>query len=143
MSQENVEAVTFGFKLWGIAVSDPDVGRRRQASQAMAATYSPDAMIDFSRTTPDYSATDGPRGMVAWMEEARGAFTDLRVELVEAIDAGEAVVASARISGRGASSGVPVVLDYAYVFGLSGGQIVSAVSYPTLAQALQAVGLER
>jgi ketosteroid isomerase-like protein len=141
MSQENVEAVRLGFKLWGIAASDPDAGSRREASQAMAATYSPDAVIDFSRTTPDYPATKGPQRMVAWMEEARGSFTDLRVELVEAIDAGDAVVASARISGRGTTSGVPVVFDYAYVFGFSDGQVVSAVSYQALAHALQAVGL--
>ena len=142
MSKANVEAVTLGFRLWDIAVSDPDAGSRRDASQAMVAAYSPDAVFDFSRTTPDYSATEGTQGMVAWVEEARGSFTDLRVELVEAIDAGDAVVASARISGRGATSEAPVVLDYAYVFGFSGGQVVSAVSYLTMREALEAVGLE-
>jgi ketosteroid isomerase-like protein len=141
MSQGNVEAVRRGFKLWDIVLSDPDDAHRQEALKAMTAVYSPDAVIDFSRTTPDYPAAKGPQGMLAWMDEAGAAFVDARVEMIDAVDAGDNVVASARISGRGSASGVPVVFTYAYVFGFTNGQVVSAVSYETFAAAREAVEL--
>ena len=46
----------------------------------MVAAYHPDAKLDFSRTLPDFPTTDVKEAMTAWIESARGTFTDVRLE---------------------------------------------------------------
>ncbi|HEY4451464.1 MAG TPA: nuclear transport factor 2 family protein [Solirubrobacteraceae bacterium] len=141
MSQENVDAIRAGFALWNLAVGDTSPMRRREALEEMAAVYHPEAEIDFSRTTPDYAATRGPAGMLAWMAAAQELFEQVQIEATDLIDAGDTVVAAVSVTGTGTSSRVPVALEYAYAFRFRDRQVVSATSYSTLEQARQAVGL--
>jgi ketosteroid isomerase-like protein len=54
-----------------------------------------------------YRGHEGVRRYLGTMEEE---FEDVRVEPVELIDAGEQVISSVRVSGRGKGSGAPVEL---------------------------------
>ena len=79
MSRENVESLRHGFELWNVASSDPDEKTWRAAMHEMVAAYHPDAKLDFSRTLPDFPTTDVKEAMTAWIESARGTFTDVRL----------------------------------------------------------------
>jgi ketosteroid isomerase-like protein len=141
MSQENVESLRHGFQLWNVASSDPDEKTWRAAMHEMVAAYHPDAKLDFSRTLPDFPTTDVKEGMTAWIESARGTFTDVRLEPTDIIDAGDAVVAGMRVTGTGALSGVNIDAEVFYVFGFRDGQVVAATTYLTRREALASVGL--
>jgi ketosteroid isomerase-like protein len=142
MSEQNVESLRHGFELWNVASSDPDEKVWRAAMDEMVAAYHPDAKIDFSRTLPDFPATTVKEAMAAWIESARGIFTDVKLEPTDIIDTGEAVVAGMRVTGKGSLSGLSVDAEVFYVFGFRDGQVVTATTYTTRREALADVGLE-
>jgi ketosteroid isomerase-like protein len=80
------------------------------------------------------------RRYLGTMEEE---FADLRIEPVELIDAGEQVISSVRISGRGKTSGAPVALTLISVSSLRNGMGYRVRNYPDMAAALEAAGLEQ
>jgi ketosteroid isomerase-like protein len=68
-------------------------------------------------------------------------FEDSRNEPQELIDAGDQVVVSARLTGRGKRSGAPVELTLTSVAAVRDGMFVRVRNYSTKAEALEAVGL--
>ena len=68
-------------------------------------------------------------------------WAERRLELREAIDAGDRVVALVHEYRRGKSSGVVVEADIALVYGFKEGKIVRIVPYMSQADALQAAAL--
>ena len=141
MSQENVRAIRLGFEHWNTAANDPDDGKRRDAMEKMAEPYHPDAVVDFSRTLPDYSPTRGSGSMIAWMTAAREAFTAVRIEPTEFIDTDKGIVVRVRVTATGSTSEAITELEFAYVFEFREGLVVSAISYRTVEEAREAVGL--
>jgi ketosteroid isomerase-like protein len=141
MSRENVATLRRGFELWRIAAGDPDEATWRAAMAEMLAGYHPEAVLDFSNTVPDYPSDDAVEAMTAWVESARGTFTELSIESTEIIDAGDAVAASMHITGKGVLSGIELDADYFYVFRFREGRIIAATTYLTRGEALKAVGL--
>jgi ketosteroid isomerase-like protein len=69
-------------------------------------------------------------------------WAERRLELREAIDAGDRVVALVHEYRRGKSSGVVVEADIALVYGFKEGKVVRIVPYMSQAEALEAAGLE-
>jgi uncharacterized protein len=134
MSQENVEVVRRGYKLFsegnlesvtdlisdeaelpdggGLGVGDTAAGTRR-----------------------------GPNGFLQGAQDALDAFEDYRVEPQEFIDAGDAVVVPVRISGRGRGSGATLEVRLVHLWVLRNGKAVRNEIYRTTAEALAAVGL--
>jgi ketosteroid isomerase-like protein len=142
MSQENVEMTRRGFALWNSALTAGGGAASDAAIAEMVDSYHADAIVDFSRTTPDLPIASGSGAMLGWMKDSAKNFSDVRVEATALVDAGDAVVAEAFISGTGASSGATLGMGLAYVFSYRDGKVASATSYPTLREALKAVGLE-
>jgi ketosteroid isomerase-like protein len=138
---ENVEGLRHGFELWNIAANDPDERSWRAAIAEMVAGYHPDAKLDFSRTLPDFPATGVTETMTTWIESARGTFTDVRIEPTEIIDAGDAVVAGMRVTGRGSLSGIGIDAEVFYVFSFRDGKVVAATTYMTRREAIADLGL--
>jgi ketosteroid isomerase-like protein len=141
MSEENVEAIRRGFELWNVAMGGGDEASRQTALRQMVEAYHPDAELDFSRTLPDFSPTRGRKAMISWTEGAREAFGEVRIEPVEYVDAGDAVVVRVRMLARGTSSGANVGGEFIYVFRDQDQQVISATTYRTMRNALEAVGL--
>jgi ketosteroid isomerase-like protein len=83
----------------------------------------------------------GHEGVRRYLGSMLHEFEDARNEPEELIDAGDQVVVSARISGRGKLSGAPVELTLTSVGSLRDGMIVRIRNYPNKAEALEAVGL--
>ena len=64
-----------------------------------------------------------------------------RPEVQEAVDLGERVMIVLRMSGRGSRSGVPVAQEGALIVTFDGDTLVSAKSFASKAEALEALGL--
>ena len=79
----------------------------------------------------------GPEGFLQASDEALEAFEDYRVEAEEFIDAGEAVVVSVRISGRGRASGAELEMRLAHLWVLRNGKVIRGEVYRTTEEALE------
>lgn len=130
MSEENVEIVRCAIEAYG-----------RQGLDGTLRYYDPE--IEWTSTgeyieRATYRGHDGLRRYLGTMEEE---FTDLRIEPVELIDAGEQVISSVRFTGRGKASGAPVEMTLISVGSLRDGLIYRVRNYPDMAEALEAAGL--
>jgi ketosteroid isomerase-like protein len=130
MSQENVEVVRRAIEAYG-----------RDGLEGSLRYYHPE--IEWTSTgdfiePATYVGHDGLRHYLGSMEAE---FEGLRIEPVELIDAGENVVSSVRISGRGKTSGAPVALMLVSVGSLRDGMVYRVRNYPDMAAARAAAGL--
>jgi ketosteroid isomerase-like protein len=141
MSEQKVDALRRGFELWSVALSDPDETTWRAAMAEMVESYHPDALVDFSRTVPDFPAAEARAAMTSWVEDARGTFSAVHVEPTEMVDGGDAVMAAMRITGVGTLSGATMEAPFFYVFRYRGEQVISATTYKSRDEALAALGL--
>jgi ketosteroid isomerase-like protein len=90
---------------------------------------------------PDPSAHVGRDAFERLLDGFLESFSELRFDLLEVIDAGDRVIASTMIHGRGAVSGASVEDAYVIVYRLRGGLVVEGWEYRTEQEALEAVGL--
>jgi ketosteroid isomerase-like protein len=103
-SQENVRLARHGFALWNAAIDGADAARSRAALQEMVGMYHPEAVLDYTRTLPDFPATRGTEAIGAWLSETRGVFASVRFEPLDFIDISDAVVVPVRVAGEGAAA---------------------------------------
>ena len=132
MSQENIDLVLRLLE-----------ANARRDWDAVYAEYAPD--IEWEDTSGLWGDWGVARGHAALREAWRGWFEifgevswHLDEELVEA---GEDVVATYDVRGRGRESGAPVQQRITLVWSVHGGKVVRVRSYGERAEALQAVGL--
>ncbi len=130
MSQENVEIVRRAFEAFEregldgyLRYLDPEIEWTPTGAWIEAATYR------------------GHEGVRRYLGSIEAEFDDLRVEPVRLIDAGEQVISSVRISGRGKTSGASVELTLISVGRLRDGMAYRIRNYPDMAAALEAAGL--
>jgi ketosteroid isomerase-like protein len=129
VSQSNVEVVQRLFELFAEEGIEP-------ALEVMH----PDIVIeippDMSAEPDTYRGHDGVRRYFAGFD---GMLDEVSYEAVEIIPVGDAVVASARMSGRGVSSGLDVGIDAYVVHELADGKVVRITPYPDLESARAAL----
>jgi ketosteroid isomerase-like protein len=130
MSQENVEVIVRAFE---VARTDPE---------SFLTFCDPEIEWDESRFMPEPRLYHGHDGVREFWRGWAGTWEDFEAEVEQAIDAGdEAVVVHVRIAGRGRASGAPVALRFGQVWTVRDGKIVRMLTFPTFAEALEAVGL--
>jgi ketosteroid isomerase-like protein len=139
MSQENVQTTRRGFELWNIAMGAGDEASRRSALEQMIQHYHPDVELDFRRTLPDFAPTRGREAMISWTEGAHEVFGAVRVEALDYVDTGDAVVVRVRIDAQGALSGASAGAEFVYLFRFRARQVIAATTYQTSTEALEAV----
>lgn len=102
--------------------------------------YTEDAAIDFSETTVDSGAVQGPLGIKRFLDNARGALGSVRFEPLQVIDLDDHTLAlSVRVSGRGGSTGLEMSTEIAYLNRVTDdGRICASKTYRTLEDALAA-----
>jgi ketosteroid isomerase-like protein len=131
MSEANVEIVRRCFGLWA-----------NRDFSALPEVAQPDLVLDVSRRVFNpavYRGLDGFRRFVRDVDEIWEGF---RFDPEELIDAGDHVVASARISGRGRGSGIETEMDEFSVWTVRDGKVSSIIGgFRDRADALEAVGL--
>ena len=129
MSQENVEIVRAGFEAWN-ASGEPDFS-----------IYHPALVYHPRADEPDPSPHIGRE---AFEQLALGfveALSTVKFDVDELIDAGDQVIASTVLHGRGSASGADVTDAYVFVYRLRDGLVVEGWEYRTRQEALKAVGL--
>jgi ketosteroid isomerase-like protein len=128
MSQENVEVVRRAYET--VNAGQPDYALFHQAL-----IYHPRA------DEPDPSAHVGRDAFERLLDGFLESFRDLRFDVLGLIDAGDRVIASTMIHGRGTASGASVEDAYVVVYRLRDGLVVEGWEYKTRQEALKAVGL--
>jgi ketosteroid isomerase-like protein len=93
-----------------------------------------------SQTLPGAASAHGIEAVRRYIESFTKHWEEIRFEPLEYIDAGEKVVVTARLVGRGKKSGVEVNRTWAYVWTLRDGKALSLVGYDDRAEALAAAG---
>jgi ketosteroid isomerase-like protein len=82
----------------------------------------------------------GHEGALRYFAGFDGMLEDIRYEALELIPAGEHVLASIRLSGRGVSSGVDVELETFVLHTLAGGKVTLLRPYADFESAQRALG---
>jgi hypothetical protein len=130
MSQENVEIVRCAVEAY-----------EREGLDGSMRYYAPE--IEWTTTAEaidraTYRGHDGVRRLFGTFDDE---FDDLRFDVEELIDAGDKVIATIRIGGRGRASGAPVDRTWSHVCSLRDGMIYRVRAYTERAEALEAAGL--
>ena len=128
MSQENVEIVRRGFE--AVNAGEPDFS-----------IYHPALVYHPRADEPDPSPHIGREAFERLTLGFLESFSDLEFDVEELIDAGDLVIASTVMHGRGSASGADVTDAYVFVYELQDGLIVEGWEYRTRQEALEAVGL--
>ena len=132
MSRENVDSVLDAYRRFNAGETRPELW-----------FWHEDAEYHVSREDPDSSVRRGIDGIreqfASWIE----AYPDLKVEPLEARDAGDVVFIWVRFSGHGGESGMPMEMELAHVITMRDGRADRLEEYFDRAEALKAAGLER
>ena len=129
MSQENVAIIERAYEALN-------------AGQPVYSIFHPALIYHPRADEPDPSAHVGRDAFERLLDGFLESFSELRIDVLEVIDAGDLVIASTLIHGRGAASGAIVEDAYVVVFRLRDGLVVEGWEYRTKQEALKAVGLE-
>ena len=102
----------------------------------------PDIFWDVSRVElPEGASYSGRSELRSFVEAWDEGFVSDHVEAQEMFDAGDRVVVMVSHRGRGKSSGIDIDQRFAMVWTLRDGRAIRMDMYPTLDEALEAVGL--
>ncbi len=104
--------------------------------------FAPDIEIDLSRNVFNPETFRGFEGVERAMGMINDVWDDFRFEVEELIDAGDHVVAVAKLSGKGKGGGVSVDQHDVHVLTLRDGRCTRLAVRRDRAEALEAVGLQ-
>jgi ketosteroid isomerase-like protein len=131
MSQENVEMARHAYE----AFSRGDL-------EGMVADFPPEFEYVTAGTIPGAGGMyRGPEGYRRFVESWWDAFDELAVEVHELIEAGDRVLASLELRGRGKQSGVETSWDIWQVWTARDGKVVRGQGFASREEALEAAGL--
>jgi ketosteroid isomerase-like protein len=134
MSQENVEIMRAAFAAW----SAGDI-------EALFAHFHPELVYHPRADEPDPSPHVGRDVYERLVRGFVDSFSEVTVEVLEVIDAGDHVIASTVLHvvlhGQGNASGAGVSDTYVFVYKLRDGLVVEGWEYRTKQEALEALGL--
>jgi ketosteroid isomerase-like protein len=131
MSRENVELVRKLYRVYNERsfAEHPDL-------------VDPDVVWDMSRVAlPDATSLTGRAELPEFIDTFERSFAYESMEPREILDAGDRVVVVVHQRGRGKLSGIEVEQTFAMVWTLRDGRAIRMDIYPTLQEALEAVGL--
>jgi uncharacterized protein len=134
MSQENVENVRRGYEAF--ARGDLDAVLERL-----------DSDVDWHPAIAPILGVETVRGKEAvrrfFTRDLFEGFDKFRAEPLSLEDLGDFVLVMVRYIGRGESSGIEMDQEFATLYELRGGKTVTMRDYPTRADALEAVRLQK
>jgi hypothetical protein len=131
MSQENVEIVRRGYDAYNRGDVDAAV-----SDFASDCEFVPTGALPGGRGV--YHGPEGFKQFVAWV---RDEFEDARFDVNDVVDAGDRVLASFTIRGRGRQSGAATSWDLWHVWTIRDGAVVRGQAFTGETEALEAAGL--
>ena len=133
MSQENVEIARRAFDAYN-----------RGDIDAAVADIAPDCEFRPTGTVPGvqgaYRGPEGYRRFIAWLSDE---FEDVQVSLNDLTDAGDRVLVSLTLQGRGRQSGAPTSWHLWHVWAIQDAKLVRGQAFVDEAEALKAAGLSQ
>ena len=133
MSLENVDIVR---RAWEAASSKPPNWPE------VNALYHPDHVLESNFGGINDTAYRGASGFRESLADQDETWDDWSHELRDIIDTGgDCVVVKARLVARGKHSAIPVEQPYGVAFTLAEGKIIRTRPFPSVREALEAVGL--
>jgi uncharacterized protein len=130
MSQENVEIVRRLVGAWNGGNID-----------TLLSFFDPDCEVIFPPEVPEPGPFHGHAELRQWAEGFMAAWESHHAEIVETHDAGDTVVVSLHLTGRGGGSGVEMEETDAHLFALRNGKIVRWQNFLDHSEALEVIGL--
>jgi ketosteroid isomerase-like protein len=131
MSEENVEMARRGYEAFN-----------RRDIDAAVADFAPDFEYFPAGALPGFGeVAHGPEGFRRFVETFWREFDEPNIEVHELIDAGDQVVASTTMRGRGKQSGAETSLDIWVLWTARNGAVVRGQEFTSRAEALEAAGL--
>ena len=112
----------------------------RGDAESALSCFSPDVVADVSRRA-DGRVGIGRGELSRIIGEWLGTFEEWEEEVTEVHDLGDRVIVVAIQRGRGKGSGAQVESDYATIYGIGNGEIVSMTLYPDVSEGRRAAGL--
>jgi ketosteroid isomerase-like protein len=104
--------------------------------------FDPHCEVTFPPEVPEPGPFRGHAELRRWAEGFMAAWESHHAEIVETYDAGDAVVVSLHLTGRGGGSGAEMDEMDAHLFALRNGKVVRWQSFLEQSEALKAVGLQ-
>jgi uncharacterized protein len=101
----------------------------------------PDMVVDATRRVFNPTTYRGRQGLSKFIDDMDEVWEDFKAEPREFLDAGDRVVVTGRMAGKGKGSGVVVEDDFAGIWTVRDGQVVHWQIHPDRGTALEAVGL--
>lgn len=131
MSQEPLEIVRRGYEAF--SRGDPE---------GMVADFAPTFEYVTTGTVPGAQHVyRGPEGWLEFLAWMRNDFDGARAEVHDLIEAGDQVLASVTLRGRGKQSGAEVSWDVWHLWTARDGKVVRGQGFTTRNEALEAAGL--
>jgi ketosteroid isomerase-like protein len=130
MSQEDVEVVRQAVEAFN-----------RHDAEAMQAFCMPEVEIVPLRAAVDGTVYRGPDAVARFAADTDESWENARLDIEEVREVGESLLVSARLRGRGRTSGADVDAALALVIRVQAGKLASMRTYTNRADALEAVGL--
>jgi ketosteroid isomerase-like protein len=130
MSQENVEIVRQGYEAFN-----------RGDIEQWLAGLDPDIELDERYIAPDAAVYRGHAGVRRWLEQGSDAIGAPSFEVVRWFARGDAVVTEVVVRVRGIASGAETKARLAHAIRIRNQKATYIASFPTVAEALEAVGL--
>jgi ketosteroid isomerase-like protein len=130
MSQENVDFVLDAYARYNAGERRPELWY-----------WHADAEYHVAKEDPDSDVHRGIEAVRKQAERWEDAYPDLKIEPLEAKDAGEQVFLWVRFVGHGAASGLPIDMELAHVLTLEDGRVRRCEEFMDRSEALEAVGL--
>ena len=131
MSEENVELVRRGYEAYN-----------RGDPEGTVADFAPTFEYVSTGAIPGKGNVHrGPEGYVEFVRWLWDEFEDVRIEVHELIEAGDRVLASVTLKGRGRQSGADVAWDLWHLWWIEDGRAVRGQAFRDKEKALEAAGL--
>jgi ketosteroid isomerase-like protein len=128
--EENAEIVRFVIDAWNSRDVDAFLGH-----------FDPDCEVIFPPDVPEPGPFRGHAELRGWAEGFVAAWESHRAEVVEAIDAGDTILVTLRLVGRGSGSGIEMDETDTHLFTVRNGRITHWQNFNERADALAAAGL--
>jgi ketosteroid isomerase-like protein len=105
--------------------------------------YHPDLVYHPRPEDPEPGARHGREAFLELIGSYVAALTEITFEVRETIDAGDLVVASTILHGRGSASGAQISDPYVFVYEIHDGLVVEGWEFRTMEEALALVASKR
>jgi ketosteroid isomerase-like protein len=140
MSHQDIENAKRGYAAWNAAYRSGHVDDLRPILEEL---WDPEVVFQPAGALPDSAARPhrGWDGLLHFTANQMEAFSEMWMEPLEFIEAGDLLIVPYRFGGQARHTGIEVEFSFVHVFHFRDGKVVRCDVLKTKAEALEAAGL--